>query len=115
MSHAHSLKHTLIGDRAFYKRVVAVLVPIIIQNTVTNVVSLLDNVMVGSVGTIQMSAVAIVNQLLFIFNLCIFGGLAGAGIFVVQYACLLYTSLRRSGSEPEKRARCHSRAQRGGQ
>lgn len=86
MSHAHSLKHTLIGDRAFYKRVVAVLVPIIIQNTVTNVVSLLDNVMVGSVGTIQMSAVAIVNQLLFIFNLCIFGGLAGAGIFVVQYA-----------------------------
>ena len=61
MSHAHSLKHTLIGDRAFYKRVVAVLVPIIIQNTVTNVVSLLDNVMVGSVGTIQMSAVAIVN------------------------------------------------------
>lgn len=86
LSHAHSLKHTLIGDRAFYKRVVAVLLPIIIQNTVTNVVSLLDNVMVGSVGTIQMSAVAIVNQLLFIFNLCIFGGLAGAGIFVVQYA-----------------------------
>ena len=65
---AHSLKHTLIGDRAFYKHVVAVLVPIIIQNTVTNVVSLLDNVMVGAVGTIQMSAVAIVNQLLLIFN-----------------------------------------------
>lgn len=83
---AHSLKHTLIGDRAFYKHVVAVLVPIIIQNTVTNVVSLLDNVMVGAVGTIQMSAVAIVNQLLLIFNLCIFGGLAGAGIFLVQYA-----------------------------
>lgn len=86
MNQLSSLKHILIGNRTFYKKVIAVLVPIIIQNTVTNVVSLLDNVMVGRVGTMQMSAVAIVNQLLFVFNLCIFGGLAGAGIFVVQYA-----------------------------
>ena len=80
------LRHQLIGNRAFYAQMIAVVVPIIIQNTVTNVVSLLDNVMVGRVGTLQMSAVAIVNQLLFIFNLCIFGGLAGAGIFATQYA-----------------------------
>ena len=76
----------LIGDRTFYQQMIAIVVPIIIQNTVTNVVGLLDNVMVGRVGTLQMSAVAIVNQLLFIFNLCIFGGLAGAGIFATQYA-----------------------------
>lgn len=76
----------LIGDRLFYAQVIAIVVPIIIQNTVSNVVSLLDNVMVGRVGTLQMSAVAIVNQLLFIFNLCIFGGLSGAGIFATQYA-----------------------------
>ena len=77
---------TFVGDRAFYRQVIAIVLPIIIQNTVTNVVSLLDNVMVGRVGTLQMSAVAIVNQLLFIFNLCIFGGLAGAGIFATQFA-----------------------------
>lgn len=80
------LRERMFGDRDFYAQVVAVVVPIIIQNTVSNVVSLLDNVMVGRVGTLQMSAVAIVNQLLFIFNLCIFGGLAGAGIFATQYA-----------------------------
>lgn len=80
------LRPKLIGDRAFYAEVVSIVVPIIIQNTVSNVVSLLDNVMVGRVGTLQMSAVAIVNQLLFVFNLCIFGGLAGAGIFATQYA-----------------------------
>lgn len=80
------LRHNLIGDRAFYGQVVSILIPLVIQNTVTNVVSLIDNVMIGAVGTLQMSAVAIVNQLLFIFNLCIFGGLAGAGIFAVQYA-----------------------------
>lgn len=86
MTRLQRLRHNLIGDRAFYGQVIAILVPLIIQNTVTNVVGLVDNVMIGSVGTLQMSAVAIVNQLLFIFNLCIFGGMAGAGIFAVQYA-----------------------------
>lgn len=80
------LKSKLIGDKAFYRRVIAIVLPMIVQNTVTNVVNLLDNIMVGRVGTLEMSAVAIVNQLIFIFNLCIFGGLAGAGIFSTQYA-----------------------------
>ena len=74
-----------IGDRAFYRKLFSVLVPILIQNLITNFVSLLDNIMVGQVGTEPMSGVAIVNQLLFVFNLCIFGGLAGAGIFTAQY------------------------------
>ncbi len=81
-----ALKNNLIGDKNFYRRVIAIVLPLIIQNTITNVVSLLDNVMVGSIGTLQMAAVAIVNQLIFVFNLCIFGGLAGAGIFSTQYA-----------------------------
>jgi hypothetical protein len=68
------LKSNLIGTKDFYRRVFAIVVPMIIQNTITNVVSLLDNVMVGRVGTLQMSAVTIVNQLMFIFYLCIFGG-----------------------------------------
>lgn len=80
------LKSELIGTKDFYKRVFAIVIPMIIQNTITNVVSLLDNVMVGRVGTLQMSAVTIVNQLMFIFYLCIFGGMAGAGIFSTQYA-----------------------------
>ena len=75
----------LIGDRAFYRKLFAVLVPILIQNVITNFVNLLDNIMVGQIGTEQMSGVAIVNQLLFVFNLCIFGGLAGVGIFTAQY------------------------------
>lgn len=73
------------GDREFYKRMLAVMLPVLLQNVITNFVSLLDNIMVGRVGTEQMSGVAIVNQLLFVFNLAIFGGLAGAGIFTAQY------------------------------
>lgn len=74
-----------IGDRAFYRRVMVVVLPIIIQNAITNFVSLLDNIMVGQVGTLQMSGVSIVNQLLFVFNLCIFGAASGAGIFTAQF------------------------------
>ncbi|MBQ6465303.1 MAG: MATE family efflux transporter [Oscillospiraceae bacterium] len=78
-------RRSLIGDRAFYQRLFAVMMPILIQNVITNFVSLLDNLMVGQVGTEPMSGVAIVNQLLFVFNLCIFGGLAGPGIFTAQF------------------------------
>ena len=74
-----------LGDRAFYRRVLGVAVPIIIQNGITNFVSLLDNIMVGQVGTVPMSGVSIVNGLLFVFNLCVFGASSGAGIFTAQF------------------------------
>lgn len=74
-----------IGDRAFYKKALSVAVPIMIQNGITNFVNLLDNVMVGAVGTEQMTAVSIVNKLIFVYNLCLFGGCAGVGIFTAQF------------------------------
>lgn len=77
--------HRFIGDRAFYRQVFRIAVPIIIQNGITNFVSLLDNIMVGQVGTIPMSGVTIINQLIFIFNLCVFGASSGAGIFTAQF------------------------------
>lgn len=73
------------GTKEFYKMVLLIAVPIIVQNGFTNLVNLLDNMMVGRVGTDQMSGVAIVNQLLFVFNLSVFGGLSGAGLFSAQY------------------------------
>ena len=74
-----------VGDRAFYRMAMTVALPMMIQNAVTNFVSLLDNIMVGRVGTLQMSGVSVVNQLLFVYNLCIFGAVAGAGIFTAQF------------------------------
>ena len=79
------MQHKLIGDRAFYRRALSVALPIIIQNGITTFVSLLDNIMVGSIGSDQMSGVSIVNGLLFVFNLCIFGASSGAGIFTAQF------------------------------
>lgn len=83
-----NLRKKLFGNREFYAMVLGVVVPIVIQNGITNFVSLLDNIMVGRVGTEQMSGIAIVNQLLLVFNLAIFGAISGAGIFGAQfYGC----------------------------
>ena len=71
----------LIGTKSFYKMVFLIAIPIMLQNGITNFVSMLDNIMVGQVGTNPMSGVAIINQLLFVFNVCVFGAISGAGIF----------------------------------
>ena len=75
----------LIGDRSFYKKVLSFAIPVMIQNGITNLVNLLDNVMVGSLGTESMSGVSIVNQFVFVFNLLIFGAVSAGGIFCAQY------------------------------
>ena len=73
------------ADKALYKRFFLIAIPIIIQNGITNFVSMLDNIMVGQVGSLQMSGVSIVNGLIFVYNLCIFGASSGAGIFTAQF------------------------------
>ena len=52
-----------IGSKQFYKYVFTIMAPVLLQNVITNFVSLLDNIMVGQVGTEAMSGVAIANQL----------------------------------------------------
>ncbi len=73
------------GDRAFYRHLLVIVLPILVQNAITNFVSMLDNIMVGRIGTNEMSGVSIINQLMFVYNLCIFGATAGAGIFGAQF------------------------------
>lgn len=79
------LKKKYIGDRAFYRRYLFLALPMIIQNAITNFVSFLDNIMVGQLGTEQMSGVAIVNQLNFVYMLLIFGITSAGSIFGAQY------------------------------
>ena len=78
-------RRTLVGSRAFYRAVLAIIIPVIIQNSISTFVNLLDNLMVGALGDAQMSGVSIANQLIFVFNLAVFGGLAGPGIFGAQF------------------------------
>lgn len=75
----------LIGDRPFYKKMLGLSVPIMIQSGITAFVNMLDNIMVGDLGSEEITGVAVANQLIFIFNLCIFGILSGVGLFTAQF------------------------------
>ncbi len=74
-----------LNGQSVYKRTMLIAVPVMIQNLITNFVAMIDNIMVGQIGTEEMSAVAIVNQILLIYNITIFGAVSGAGIFSAQY------------------------------
>lgn len=84
MTHSRFLSRYF-GDAAFYRMAMSVAVPIMIQNGITQFVGLLDNIMVGSVGTLPMGGVGIANQLIMVYNLAIFGAISGAGIFGAQF------------------------------
>lgn len=74
-----------IGDKKFYKYLFAIVIPIVLQQFITQFVSLLDNLMIGQIGSSEMTGVSLANQLLFVFNLGVFGSLSGASIFASQY------------------------------
>ena len=73
------------SGKQFYRRLFMITLPIVLQNGISNFVSLLDNIMVGQLGTVQMSGVSVVNQLMLIFYICIYGAASGAGIFTAQF------------------------------
>ena len=74
-----------LGNRAFYRSVLTLLIPIIIQQFISSFVSLLDNVMVGRLGTEAISAASIANTVLTVFMLAVFGGLSGISIYGAQF------------------------------
>ena len=73
------------STNSIFKRTLLIAIPVMVQNLITNFVAMIDNIMVGQIGTEQMSGVAIVNQLMFVFNVTIFGAVSGAGIFAAQF------------------------------
>ncbi|MFH5882203.1 MAG: MATE family efflux transporter [Candidatus Izemoplasmataceae bacterium] len=74
-----------IGDRKFYRRLFTITLPLVIQQLITTLVQLIDNIMVGSLDESAINSVSVVNQLYFVFILITFGVLGGAGIFSAQY------------------------------
>ena len=72
-------------DKQIYKKLLLIAVPMMVQNGISNFVNLLDNLMIGDLGTNAISGVAIANQLIFVFYLLTFGATAGVGIFTAQY------------------------------
>ncbi len=71
-------------NKKFYTTLVAITIPIVIQNLIASSINMLDTVMIGNVGQEELAAVGIANQYYFLFSLSIFGVAAGCGVFIAQ-------------------------------
>lgn len=69
----------------FYKVLLTIAVPIIVQNFLSSSLNLVDNLMIGSLGEAAIAAVGQANQLFFLFTLMTFGLNSGGAIFFSQF------------------------------
>ena len=80
-----TLIHRLLGDRAFYAKLLNIAIPIIIQNFIMSSLNLVDVIMIGQVGDVAVAAVGLGNQVYFLLRLLLFGITSGAAVFAAQY------------------------------
>lgn len=73
------------SDKAFYKTLVTIAIPIALQNLITVMVSMMDTLMIGQLGEQQLSATSIANQLWFMLMIVCFGVAGGANVLIAQY------------------------------
>ena len=69
----------------FYGTLLKLAIPIVIQNLITTSINMIDTIMIGKLGEVEIAAVGIANQYFFLFNLLIIGLTSGAGVFISQY------------------------------
>lgn len=73
------------GNKTFYLTTISIALPIMAQQFVTSFVNLIDNIMIGSVGSLALTSVTVANRIYLIFNSTMFGICGAAGIFIAQY------------------------------
>jgi putative MATE family efflux protein len=76
---------SLFDDRQFYRNLFAIAVPIMFQNLINAFVNMVDTVMIGRLGTVEIAAVGLGNQVFFLYILILFGIVSGGSIFTAQF------------------------------
>lgn len=73
------------GGDYFWKKLITLTIPIIVQILVSTFLNLIDNLMVGQLGDASIAGVALGNQVFFVLSVFVFGITGGRGIFIAQY------------------------------
>lgn len=76
---------TMFQDRVFLKKTVTIALPVAMQGMLNTVVNLVDNLMIGSLGSTAIASVGLANKVFFVFSLLVFGVVSGSGILAAQY------------------------------
>ena len=77
--------HKDLGDRDFYRAMLAIAIPITIQQLISSLLNMLDVLMVGQLGDASIAALGLSNQVFFLLTLLLFGLTSGAAVFTTQY------------------------------
>lgn len=72
-------------NKVFYKTLLTLCIPIIIQNLLSTLINMVDTIMVGGLGEISVAAIGIANQYFFLYNMALSGIIGGAGLFIAQF------------------------------
>lgn len=75
----------LTKDKSFYKTLLIIALPVALQQLISLAVVMLDNVMVGSLGDVSLSAVSQANQVTVFFTFFVRGISGGAALLISQY------------------------------
>ena len=71
--------------KGFYTSLFTIAIPISLQALLQNFVNMLDTVMIGRLGSVEIAAVGLGNQIFFILNMILFGITSGGGVFIAQF------------------------------
>jgi putative MATE family efflux protein len=75
----------LFNDSKFYRNLIKIALPIVIQNFIASSLNMVDTMMIGKVGEAEIAAVGIANQLFFLFVLITAGVCSGGGVLIAQF------------------------------
>lgn len=79
------MSRSMLKDRQFLKMLVTLMLPMVAQNLITLAAQMMDSLMLGRLGQIELSASSLANQPFFIFNLLIFGMASGSSVLNAQF------------------------------
>jgi MATE efflux family protein len=81
------MKRDILGlsDKAFYRKVFAVCLPIMLQQLLSTAMYMVDTIMIGGLGDIELAGVGAANQLAYLLDICLFGVTGGGSVFMAQY------------------------------
>ena len=72
-------------DKNFLRKTVMIALPVAMQGMLNTVVNLVDNLMIGSLGSTAIASVGLANKVFFVFTLLVFGINSGSGVLAAQY------------------------------
>lgn len=79
------MKQSMFKDRAFLRTLATLMIPMVAQNLISLAAQMMDSLMLGKLGQIELSASSLANQPFFIFNLLIFGMASGSSVLNAQF------------------------------